>query len=272
MSKYLQTMAKQNSESLSISKQQLEQNRLLFLALTGGDGVRKTLRSSDQQDSHSNVESMDNFLLNCKGSNSSSFGSAQTKSLFSHRPSNAKSFQDQDIVVGDPESTDDDSTDSESLPNLTLPILNENQKISKMPVYNKSIFSLIPKHLQPSVDVSTIVRQKKQTSVQQNEQTSVQQQEQTSVQQQEQTSVQQPVPVQPSTSANRRIDEILDQSTDTFTAFEMKYQTLFEGTIPKALWNEKISILKVTGYRDELHNIDGKFKILKNQNESLYLT
>ena len=118
--------------------------------------------------------------------------------------------------------------------------------MSKLPVYNTSRISLIPKHCQPSVVVTTIV------------------------QQQEQTSVQQPVPtpVQPSTSANRRIDEILDQTSDTFTAFEMRYQTLFEGTIPKALWNEKISILKVTGYRDELHNIDGKFKILKNKNES----
>ena len=59
----------------------------------------------------------------------------------------------------------------------------------------------------------------------------------------------------PPTSLNRRLEE--EETDDLFIRFELRYWSLFEAAIPKALQLEKISRLKTSGYRDELERIDG---------------
>ena len=60
-----------------------------------------------------------------------------------------------------------------------------------------------------------------------------------------------------STSSFRRIEQGI-RYVDITSEFSLKYKELFEGSIPKELWNESIALLKTRGYRNLLKTIDGK--------------
>jgi len=94
MTKAFVRLANQQTESLSISKQQLEQNSRMLTSLTG---VTTGIASSNL----SSGNSMAAFsILAPPGSNSSTmtnYGSTPSYSFFSNRPSNAQSFDEPDI-------------------------------------------------------------------------------------------------------------------------------------------------------------------------------
>ena len=85
-------LANQQTESLSISKQQLEQNSRMLTALTGvATGIANSNSSGNSMAAFS--------LLAPPGSSSSTmtnYGSTPSYSFFSNRPLNAKSFDEPD--------------------------------------------------------------------------------------------------------------------------------------------------------------------------------
>ena len=110
MSKAFVSIAKQQSESLSISKQQLEQNKLLLDALTRGVG--STRNNFSTQSSNQSSSSMANFR-NLAPQGSSRIESNVSSTLFPNRPPDATRFDEPDIVNNDL-TNNRDSTDNSS--------------------------------------------------------------------------------------------------------------------------------------------------------------
>jgi hypothetical protein len=268
MTKAFVRLANQQTESLSISKQQLEQNSRMLTALTG---VATGIASSNL----SSGNSMAAFsLLAPPGSSSSSmtnYGSTPSYSFFSNRPLNAKSFDEPDLD----KKSNSRSSDVKSVQNTNFPCDNSCPDVIEIQYVDTETDEddfLLPdpgafSQINPQATQVQSIESKYPTPIQSESKLTdpdvgqaIRKSSKPQGSSDMSPAVQLLVPQSSTlpTSAFSRVD--YDTEHDAFPEFEQKYQSFFQAKIPKSLWMERIDYLKTHGYREELKEIDSNLQ------------